>query len=147
MKFSRAFTIIELVFIIVVLGILASVALPKLSDNALQANIAKGRGDVATIRSAIANERQTQVIKGVNTYISKLTPSTASTILFTGDGAGRTLLVYGIKKGSGSGEWTIINDTTYRFIAGSTNTDFTYDSDNGTFNCTSGSGYCDALVD
>lgn len=154
MKFSRAFTVIELIFVIVVLGILASVALPKFGATREMADISKGRGDVATIRSAIANERQTQVIKGITTYIPKLTPSTASTTLFTGDGAGRTLLSYGIKAGTGSGEWVI--DATdvnkYKFYVGSTPTEFTYyptDSGSikaGTFTCTSGSNDCDALA-
>lgn len=147
MNASKAFTVIELVFVIVVLGILAAVALPKFNSTREMADIAKGRGDVATIRSAIANERQTQVIKGVNTYISKLTPSTASTTLFTGDGAGRTLLTYGIKKGIGSGEWAITSDTTYTFTAGSTTTPFTYDPNNGTFTCTPDTNHCNALVD
>lgn len=146
MKFSHAFTIIELVFVIVVLGILASIALPKLSDTVMQADIAKGRGDVATIRSAIANERQTRVIQGDPSYIPKLTPSTASTTLFTGDGT-RGLLSYGIKAGTGSGKWAITSDTIYTFTAGSTLTTFTYDPNNGTFTCTSGSGHCNALVD
>lgn len=147
MKFSRAFTIIELVFVIVVLGILTSIALPKLNDTVVQADIAKGRGDVATIRSAIANERQGQVIRGITTFIPRLTPSTASTILFTGDGAGRTLLLYGIREGSGSGEWGITIDNVYSFTVGSTSTTFTYNSNAGTFTCPSGTGNCNALVD
>ncbi|MDT8338183.1 MAG: prepilin-type N-terminal cleavage/methylation domain-containing protein [Sulfurimonas sp.] len=147
MKFSRAFTIIELVFVIVVLGILTSIALPKLSDTVVQADIAKGRGDVATIRSAIANERQGQVIRGITTYIPRLTPSTASTTLFTGDGAGRTLLLYGITKGTDSGEWNITGDNVYTFTVGSTSTTFTYNPDAGTFTCPSGTGNCNALVD
>lgn len=147
MKFSRAFTIIELIFVIVVLGILAGVALPKFAGVREQADIAKGRGDIATIRTAIVNERQTQVIKGNNTYISKLSPSTASTMLFTGDGAGRTLLTYGIKAGDSSGDWAIVSNTRYIYKVGTTNTTFDYNSTGGTFSCTADTGNCNALVD
>jgi general secretion pathway protein G len=66
MKFSRAFTMIELIFVIVVLGILAAVAFPRLAATRTDAEITKGRADVATIRSAIVSERQTQLIKGTD---------------------------------------------------------------------------------
>ncbi|DAB27394.1 MAG: hypothetical protein A2513_06140 [Sulfurimonas sp. RIFOXYD12_FULL_33_39] len=146
MKYSRAFTMIELIFVIVVLGILAAVALPKFSDTRVQADIAKGRADIATIRAAIVNERQTQVIKGISTYITKLSPSTSSTTLFTGDGGTRTLLTYGIKAGTSSGYWAITSDTVYTYnINGSTNT-FTYTPNDGKFMCTSGSE-CSQLTD
>lgn len=142
---------IELIFVIVVLGILAAVAFPRLAATRTDAEIAKGRADVATIRSAIVSERQTQLIKGENSYIPKLSLDT-NTTLFTGDG-NRTLLMYGIKEGSGSGHWQKTGDQTYVYKVGETGTTFTYyptDSGSnkaGTFTCTSGSGYCNKLVD
>lgn len=148
MKFSRAFTIIELMFVIVVLGILAAIALPKFGATREMADIAKGRADVATIRTAIVNERQTRVIQGDASYIAKL--SSGSTTLFTGDTSvtpNRNLLAYGIKAGTGSGDWAKTSDTVYTFKVGSTTTTFTYDPNTGTFTCTAGSGNCDALVD
>ncbi|MDY0124006.1 prepilin-type N-terminal cleavage/methylation domain-containing protein [Sulfurimonas sp.] len=147
MKFSRAFTVIELIFVIVVLGILATVALPKFGATREVADIAKGRGDVATIRTAIANERQTQVIKGNTSYINKL--SSSSTTLFTGDTSvtpNRTLLTYGIKAGAGSGDWTKNSDTEYVFTVGSSVNTFTYTPSDGKFLCTSGTE-CSALQD
>ncbi|MFA5455546.1 MAG: type II secretion system protein [Sulfurimonas sp.] len=127
MKFSRAFTVIELIFVIVVLGILAGIALPKFGKTREIADMAKGRGDVATIRTAIANERQTQVIKGNTSYIAKLSSST--TTLFTGDTSvtpNRNLLAYGIKAGTGSGDWAKTSDTVYTFTVGTVSCGFTY---------------------
>lgn len=144
MKFSRAFTMIELIFVIVVLGILAGIALPKFGATREIADIAKGRADVATIRTAIANERQTQVIKGNTTYIDILSDNT--TTLFKGNGTGRTLLSYGITAGAGSGHWQSTSGTAYTFTVGSTTTPFTYNPNTGTFTCTSGSNDCDALA-
>jgi general secretion pathway protein G len=148
MNYSKAFTIIELIFVIVVLGILAGVALPKFADTREQADLAKGRADIATIRTAIANERQTQVIKGNASYINKL--SSSSTTLFTGDTSvtpNRTLLTYGIKAGTSSGDWAKTSDTVYTFKVGSTTTTFTYNPNTGTFTCPAGTGDCNALVD
>lgn len=151
MKLSRAFTIIELIFVIVVLGILATVALPKFGATKEAADIAKGRADVATIRSAIVNERQTRLILGDSTYIDKLSPSTGATTLFTGNGT-ETLLTYGIKAGTADGDWAISTDTVYTYkVNGVTNT-FTYYPTTsglnlaGTFKCTSGS-YCSNLTE
>lgn len=145
MKFSRAFTMIELIFVIVVLGILAAIALPKFGATREIADIAKGRADVATIRTAIASERQTQVIKGNTSYIAKLSDNT--TTLFKGDGT-RTLLMYGIAAGTGSGNWQGNTDgLNYTYTVGSTTTPFTYSPTAGTFTCTPDTNDCNALVD
>ena len=45
------FTMIELIFVIVILGILAAVAIPKLAATRDDAKIAKGASDVATLIS------------------------------------------------------------------------------------------------
>ena len=132
---------IELVFVIVVLGILAAVALPKLAATRDDAVLSKGRADVATIRSAIITERQSQIIKGVTTWIPAL--SSGTTTLFTGDGS-RTLLTYGIKASSGSEGWSG-TDPNYTFKVNGVSNTFKYDNTDGTFRCTSGS-YCDELT-
>ncbi|MDD3060527.1 MAG: type II secretion system protein [Sulfurimonas sp.] len=45
------FTMIELIFVIVILGILAAVAIPKLAATRTDANVAKGASNVATLVS------------------------------------------------------------------------------------------------
>jgi len=134
MRFSRAFTIIELMFVIVILGILAAIALPKFATTKNLADVAKGRSDVMAIRSAILFERQSQLIKGINTYIPKL--SVNGTTLFTGDG-NRTLVKYGITASNNDGKWSA-SDATYKnydFKINGVNTLFTYDKDTGIFTC------------
>ncbi|MDA3909403.1 MAG: prepilin-type N-terminal cleavage/methylation domain-containing protein [Sulfurimonas sp.] len=68
-KSKNAFTMIEMIFVIVILGILAAIAIPRFAATRTDAQIAKGRSDIASIRSAIVNERQTWLIRGVSTYI------------------------------------------------------------------------------
>lgn len=144
-NYKNAFTMIELIFVIIIIGILASMAISKLGSTKITVDIANARSDIAAIRSAIITERQRSLLRGSPSYISKLTPLITDTMLFTGDGAGRVLLTYGIKKGSGAGEWDINSDTQYEFNSGAQITVFDYNSTNGSFNCTNGVNDCDAL--
>ena len=61
---KQAFTMVELIFVIVVIGILASIAIPKLAATRDDATIAKARTTVASIRNALAMERQKRILRG-----------------------------------------------------------------------------------
>ena len=63
-KSRKAFTMIELVFVIVVIGILSAIAIPKFAATRDDAIIAKARSEVAAMRSAIATERQKRILQG-----------------------------------------------------------------------------------
>ena len=114
----KAFTMIELIFVIVVLGILAAVALPRLGSTIESGYIASAQGDVAAIRASIASARQNELIRGSNRYISSL--STGTTNLFDGNGS-ISVLTY-----------PIVADTTggWSREAGTENYTFTIDTGN-----------------
>ncbi|MDQ7085139.1 MAG: prepilin-type N-terminal cleavage/methylation domain-containing protein [Sulfurovum sp.] len=61
---KSAFTMVELVFAIVIIGILASVAIPKLAATRDDAQIVSARTAVAALRSAISTERQKRILGG-----------------------------------------------------------------------------------
>ena len=130
----RAFTITELIFVIVVLGILSAIALPKFAETKNLADISKGRSDVMSLRSSIINARQSQLIKGNSDFIPKL--SNNSITLFTGDG-NQTLLLYGVTAGTTDGHWSATGNTykNYAFHVHSVSIPFTYDSATGKFTC------------
>ncbi len=67
---NKAFTMIELVFVIVVIGILSAIAIPKFAATRDDAIISKARAEVAAMRSAIATERQKRILKGDFTDIT-----------------------------------------------------------------------------
>jgi len=60
---------IELVFVIVIIGILSAIAIPKFAATRDDAVIAKGRATVAALRNGIATERQKKILRGVFTDI------------------------------------------------------------------------------
>ena len=152
---KKAFTMIELVFVIVVLGILSAIAIPKFAATRTDAQISKGRADISSIRSAIITERQSRLITGDNKYIEAGTGDDANSnpqldkgSLFGG------VLTYGITDKVASGHWTNTggysdeNTTTYDYQVSATPVSFTYTRGTGIFDCTTQTDkYCSELTD
>ncbi len=153
MKFRNAFTMTELIFVIVVIGILAAIAIPKVGSSVVQAQIASAKADVMALRSAILNERQKRLMRGDNSFIPKLSSggTGAGQALFDGDGT-RTLFTYAKISKSGSGGWMRSSDTAYTFNVDGTTVNFAYNPANGTFTCNRNAGgdegsYCKQITE
>lgn len=69
----KAFTMVELVFVIVVIGILSAIAIPKLAATRDDAVIVNGRNTIASARSALSTMRQKNILKGTFTDINAST--------------------------------------------------------------------------
>ncbi|MCK9453869.1 prepilin-type N-terminal cleavage/methylation domain-containing protein [Sulfurimonas sp.] len=140
MRFSRGFTMIEMVFVIVVLGILAAIAIPRLAATRTDAEISKGRADVASVRSGIISERQSRIIQGDSDWITAANLDNGG--LFGG------VLMYPVANEPGvNGKWSAeAGSGTYVFRAGNVDTTFTYNPASGTFTCVAGNGNCNILV-
>ena len=120
---KKAFTMIELIFVIVALGILAMVALPRLASSKEDAEITRVKAEIAAIRSAIQTNRGAKLLaqKG-NGYPEKLDEKTIEEI------------TNGTKL---SKKYWSVNETGNQLtvtIAGNTTT-FTYDSKTGSLTC------------
>jgi prepilin-type N-terminal cleavage/methylation domain-containing protein len=63
-KSESGFTLIELVIVIVILGILAAVAIPKYEDMREQARVATIKGQLGAIRSAVAIQYARNALNG-----------------------------------------------------------------------------------
>ncbi len=69
----KAFTMIELIFVIVVIGILSAIAIPKFAATRDDAVITRARETIASVRSALTTEHQKMVLRGVFADINATT--------------------------------------------------------------------------
>lgn len=145
---------IELIFVIVVLGILASIALPKLGGTMAQAQVAKAQGDVSSIRASIASARQRSLVRGINVYPTALDHQGAvannGQPLFDSNGTGAgdvTILNYPLYASSASGEWQKTAANTYVFTVDQTAVTFTYNPANGLFDCDHTNATCRRITE
>jgi general secretion pathway protein G len=151
-QFKNGFTMIELVFVIVVLGILAAVAVPKFAATRVDAQISKGAADVASIRSAIVSERQSRLIKGCTGFIPLGTGQYACNgenfDQINNGGLFGGILMYPIPNKPGEdGHWSSPNTAAgvYNFRIQGQNNSFTYTPADGKFLCTAGT-HCSKLA-
>lgn len=142
-----AFSMIELVFVIVVLGILAAIAIPRLAATRDDADVAKGRSDVAAIRSAIISERQARLLRGESAYTPVLDDGngTEGEVLFDGNTT-NPLLQYGITSADRNGHWMKTN-AGYTYQVMGDPVPFTYTQATGTFDCTHTNANCKLLTE
>ncbi len=152
----KAFTMIELIFVIVILGILSSVAISKMAVTRDDAEIVKGRSQVASIRNAIILTRNQNMLQANGArYPDRLDALSSATSndgdpLFGHDTSvsdDTRLLDYPIYSKNSNGNWKKLNATTYAFRAMNTDVNFTYNSTNGQFDCNHAEDLCKSLAE
>lgn len=126
----KAFTMIELVFVIVVLGILAAVAIPKLAATRDDAYIVQGRANVLAIRSGIITERQGRMFRGDSKYAADLNSTVGNGVTLFGN-----VMTMPIISGSGDGKWRKTAANTFMFHVQHKDVQFDYNNTNGNFTC------------
>ena len=62
----KAFTIIELVFVIVIIGILSAIALPKFAETSKMAHLSKAKSVVANVQSSVATIQKKNILRGLS---------------------------------------------------------------------------------
>ncbi len=154
----KAFTMIELIFVIVILGILSSVAISKMAVTRDDAELVKGRAQIAGIRNAIVLMRNTNMLQAMGAkWPVKLDDATVATVgeeLFDGNATSK-LLDYPLYAKNTSGNW-MKTAAGYDFKVMNTLVPFTYTATGnnaGRFDCkhddtdTKKQKYCKALTE
>lgn len=146
---KKAFSLIELVFVILIIGVLAGISLPYFSSSKTEAKILMLKADYTSIRSAIAYAENEMIIKNIKQKMQVLDEALAnlenqklfycpsskeSSYENENNSCFISLLpspIYSSKKG-----WMKLSDTRYRFFLSSTKyIDFEYDAKNLSFDC------------
>ncbi len=114
---------IELVFVVVIIGILAAVAIPRLSATRDDAVITKARTTIASIRNALAMERQKRILRGNFTAITSVgTSNIYAFSIFSPDKNGNKddVLEYKVNSSIEKGKWdfnvTGIDEYTFHML-------------------------------
>jgi MSHA pilin protein MshA len=115
---KRGFTLVELIMIIVILGILAAVAIPKYYDLQSQAQSAAEKGVVGGVRA------------GIHTYFTQNRAWPGSLDSATADVCSKKNACFTtvLAQGGVTSDWTKVNATAYR---GPSNGNFSYNSADG----------------
>lgn len=124
---KKAFTLIELVFVIVILGVLATVAIPKLIVTRDDAEIAKAKSQIAAVRSGIQLKRNEMILSGTQGYPTSLEDGTCC---FGGILSTRIEE----RKDDNSYGWKLENNT-YSINTNKEQVKFTYNANDGSFKC------------
>jgi general secretion pathway protein G len=138
---KKAFTMIELIFVIVIIGILAGVAIPKLAASRDDAQIVKAKTVVASIRNALSMERQKRILRGDFTTITSVGDSINVFDKFSADKNGNEadVLEYPIKSEDAKDKWHFSAETGKdgrdQYIFKSVLDDVAFEVVNGKFEC------------
>jgi len=129
----QAFTMVELVFVIVIIGILSAIAIPKLAATRDDALITSAINTVSSVRSALSTEKQKLILRGDFTPITNLSSTTgagANKKIFDAINGNTSLPLlqydmYACESSSDIGCWYMPDNATYRYnMPGSGHVDF-----------------------
>ncbi len=133
---------IELIFVIVVIGILSAVAIPRLMVTRDDAVLVKGKSQVAAIRSGIVMQKSKNLLQGdrqINSYypdtLDNASNAEGQTLFWFNDGNSSNILENPIYSKNSDGHWMETNSTTYVLHLNSGNVTFTYKPTTGSFDC------------
>jgi general secretion pathway protein G len=148
----KAFTMIELVFVIAIIGILASVAVPRFASTRNDAQITAAKATLASVKSAMTTQRQLRILRGEFKPITSLNEAGGAFSTF-GDEDGELKdasnnaipVLEGVIPTCATDEtgcWA--SGTQYLMPGSGTAVDFTFA--NGQFNCDSTDENCKKLT-
>ena len=149
---------LELIFIIVIIGVLSAIAIPKFALNRDDAIVSKAKSTLSAVRSSIATERQKRILRGKFTPITQLSEKEGDSVsLFNAFDGNTSLPVLEYSpiscKSSGyDGCWEILqlgsnsDEAEYAFNLPTVGTAIKFKLQKNKFNCISDDKLCSKLT-
>jgi len=137
---KKGFTLIEVIFVIAIIGIIITVAIPKLNENLNKTNIIKIKNDITMIRDGITKYKNKMILQNNSFDLDALDDNSEK--LFN------KILVYPIISSSlkKASSWSKVSNTNYKIYIDSTNSiEFIYDKVTYTFDCDQDKEFCKEL--
>jgi len=130
---KKSFSILEIIFVVVIISIISMVAIPKLFYNIDNANITKLKADVALIREKINQAKNKQILANNSLNLDNIENKNILPLLTTPNS---------------SGQWSKISTNKYQaWINSNTFVEFVYNKNKFTFECDIKSNqYCKDLT-
>ncbi|MEA3316087.1 MAG: hypothetical protein U9Q30_09545 [Campylobacterota bacterium] len=125
----KAFSLIEVIFIISIVSIIFVVAVPKFGDNLSNANSLKIKNDILLIRNALFQNKNKQILA-----LGTISNSDIDNIINS---------IITLSSSNNIGQWNKISSNSYIvWIDNNSSLEFTYDISNNSFSCDENELYC-----
>jgi len=137
---KNAFSLLEIIFAIAIMAIIAVVAIPKFNNTLTNTNKIKIKSDILLIREGLQNHKNKMILSNNNNSLNSLDNGT---LLFN------KILQHPILTSSEqkATSWSKQSNQKYLVWIDSTNKlEFTYDKSNYTFDCDIKNNYCKELT-
>ena len=134
----RAYTLLELIFIVVILGILSTVAIPRLFFSRSDATISNAKTQLAAIRSGISLKYNDKILQAKPEFPQKLDDGDPNKLF-------KNVINIPIKDSGSKNGWHRINDDKYTFRLDGKVANFKYDKNTGDFGCSDENEICKSL--
>ncbi|MEA2100717.1 MAG: prepilin-type N-terminal cleavage/methylation domain-containing protein [Campylobacterota bacterium] len=150
-NFKYAFSLIELIFVIVIIGILSVVVTTQYGGIINEAKFSQAKATISSVRAAIIMHRRGNIIKGDPSYPAILDDASYNSeqeSLFDGNGT-IEMLQYPIYSKIKAGKWMKIAENQYHYrVSDSSAKDlvFDYNSSTGKFDCDHSDSDCQKLT-
>lgn len=138
---KKSFSIIEVIFVLAIVGVIITIAIPKINNSLNNSHISNIKNDIMMIREALIQYKNKNILKNNATFLDSLDENDNQ--LFS------KILTYSIATSNSNkiGTWSKITNSTYKvFLDNDNYVEFDYNKENYSFNCDENEPICQELI-